>query len=89
MPNVRVNSSTSAAEAATLLVSPDLTGALQRTTAQALVIHCEADTLVDVSGAHATVEAIPGAALLTLPLALWSQITAAITAHAYAADKRK
>lgn len=51
-----------------------------------LVVHGAADTLIDVSGGHATAEAVPGADLLVLsamghdlPRPLWPQIIGAVT----------
>jgi pimeloyl-ACP methyl ester carboxylesterase len=51
-----------------------------------VVIHGEADPLIDPSGGRATAEAIPGARLLVipgmghdLPLEVWPQIVDAIT----------
>lgn len=74
---------------AAILASPDRTPALRQVTAPTLVIHGEADPLVDVSGGRATAAAIPGAELLTfagmghdLPGELWPEITEAIAANA-------
>ena len=62
--------------------------------APTLVIHGEADKLVSPSGARATVKAIRGARLITipgmghdLPRAAWPQILGAIEQHARAADE--
>jgi len=73
---------------AAILASPDRTAALHDVNAPALVIHGEADPLVDVSGGRATAAAIPGAELLVLPgmghdlpAALWPTIIDAITAN--------
>jgi pimeloyl-ACP methyl ester carboxylesterase len=52
---------------AAILASPDRTPALHSVTAPTLVIHGDADPLIDVSGGRATAAAIPGAELLVLP----------------------
>jgi pimeloyl-ACP methyl ester carboxylesterase len=72
-----------------ILASPDRTPRLGALTMPALVIHGEADPLIDQSGARATAEAIPGAELLVipgmghdLPQQLWPQIVDAIVANA-------
>jgi pimeloyl-ACP methyl ester carboxylesterase len=54
---------------AAIIASPDRTTALAAVTVTAptLVIHGEADPLIDVSGGRATAAAIPGAELLVLP----------------------
>ncbi|MBF9070616.1 alpha/beta fold hydrolase [Streptacidiphilus fuscans] len=78
---------------AAVVASPDRTAALRKVTVPTLVVHGEADPLVDVSGGHATAAAVPGASLLTLPgmghdlpRALWPQVVPAIAANAHAAD---
>jgi pimeloyl-ACP methyl ester carboxylesterase len=45
----------------------DRTARLARLSAPTLVLHGEADPLIDVSGGHATAAAIPGAKLVTVP----------------------
>ena len=69
--------------------SPDRTEALRSVRVPTLVVHGEADPLVNVSGGEATAKAIPGAELLVipgmghdLPPALWDQIVGAIVANA-------
>ena len=69
-----------------ILASGDRTAALRQLQLPTLVIHGDADVLVNVSGGHATAEAIPLAEKLiiagmghTLPTAVWPQIIAGIT----------
>jgi pimeloyl-ACP methyl ester carboxylesterase len=78
-----------ARQLAAILASGDRTAALRQLQLPALVIHGDADVLVDVSGGHATAEAIPLAEKLiipgmghTLPSAVWPQIVAGIAALA-------
>jgi pimeloyl-ACP methyl ester carboxylesterase len=52
---------------AAILASPDRTEALAHVTVPAVIIHGEADPLVDVSGGRATAAAIPGADLVVVP----------------------
>jgi pimeloyl-ACP methyl ester carboxylesterase len=66
-------------------VAPDRTPLLGRVRVPTTVIHGDVDPLVNVSGGHATAQAIPGAKLLIiagmghdLPRELWSQIIDAI-----------
>ena len=73
---------------AAIIASPDRTPALREVTAPTLVLHGEADPLVDVSGGRATAAAVPGAELVTfpgmghdLPRALWPRLVDAITAN--------
>ena len=73
---------------AAILASPDRTEALHDVKAPTLVIHGEADPLVNVSGGRATAASIPGAELIVLPgmghdlpQPLWPQILDAITAN--------
>ncbi|MEV4349714.1 alpha/beta hydrolase [Actinoplanes sp. NPDC049596] len=75
---------------AAILASPDRTPALRQVTAPTLVIHGEADPLIDVSGGRATAAAIPGAHLLVidgmghdLPQVLWPTIIDAIATNAH------
>lgn len=63
----------------------DRTDRLEALHVPALVVHGEADTLIQVSGGEATAAAIPGAKLLTfddmghdLPKPRWAEITSAI-----------
>lgn len=70
---------------AAIVVSSDRTDALRGLRVPTLVIHGEADPLVQLEGGKATAAAIPGARLLTfpgmghdLPRALWPPIVAAI-----------
>jgi pimeloyl-ACP methyl ester carboxylesterase len=72
-----------------IVASPDRTAALGAVTVPTLVVHGEADPLVDVSGGRATAAAVPGAKLLVipgmghdLPRAAWPQIVDAIVANA-------
>jgi pimeloyl-ACP methyl ester carboxylesterase len=74
---------------AAIMASPSRTEGLHGVTAPALVIHGEADPLIDPSGGQATAAAIPGAELLTipgmghdLPKDAWPQITHAIATNA-------
>ncbi|MBB4691547.1 alpha/beta fold hydrolase [Paractinoplanes abujensis] len=74
---------------AAIIASPDRTAALGAVTAPTLVVHGEADPLIDVSGGRATAAAVPGAELLVipgmghdLPQALWPQIIDAIATNA-------
>lgn len=69
--------------------SPDRTAALGGVTAPTVVIHGEADPLIDMSGGRATAAAIPDAELIVipgmghdLPRALWPQIVAAVRRNA-------
>ncbi|WP_431899646.1 alpha/beta fold hydrolase [Nonomuraea sp. bgisy101] len=71
---------------AAILASGDRTEGLGRLRMPALVVHGEADVLVQVSGGRATAAAIPGARLMTfpgmghdLPRPLWEQIMDAVT----------
>lgn len=73
---------------AAILGSPDRTAALGRVRAPVLVIHGEADPLIQVSGGRATAAAVPGAELLTipgmghdLPRELWPRVVDAIVAN--------
>jgi len=52
---------------AAILMSGDRTPALRRLRLPVLVIHGEADPMIDVSGGHATAAAIPGARLWVIP----------------------
>ena len=78
-----------------ILASGDRTERLRSVDLPFLVIHGEADSLIDVSGGHATAEAVPGADLLVLsamghdlPPALWPQIIGGIQGIANRADGR-
>ncbi|NMO57379.1 alpha/beta hydrolase [Actinoplanes sp. TBRC 11911] len=79
----------SARQLSALLASADRTAPLHEVTAPTVVIHGEADPLVDVSGGRATAGAVPGASLVTfpgmghdLPRALWPQLIGAIVGNA-------
>lgn len=68
-----------------IAASGDRTEKLRSVAVPFLVVHGVADTLVGVSGGHATAEAVPGADLAVfadmghdLPAELWPQITGAI-----------
>ena len=74
---------------AAIIASPDRTQPLGAVTAPTLVVHGEADPLIDVSGGRATAAAVPGAELLVipgmghdLPRGVWSAIVDAIVANA-------
>jgi len=56
-----------ARQAVAVLTQPDRTEALGALHCPTLVIHGEADPLVDISGGRATAEAVPGAELWTVP----------------------
>ncbi|MFJ9787147.1 alpha/beta fold hydrolase [Amycolatopsis sp. NPDC101161] len=71
--------------AAAVVASGDRTSRLRDVRLPALVIHGDADPLIDVSGGKATAEAIPGAELLVipgmghnLPRAVWPALVEAI-----------
>ncbi|MBU2665067.1 alpha/beta fold hydrolase [Actinoplanes bogorensis] len=73
---------------AAILAAPDRTAALGGVTAPTLVIHGEADPLINVSGGRATAAAVPGSELIVipgmghdLPKPLWPQIIDAIVAN--------
>jgi pimeloyl-ACP methyl ester carboxylesterase len=70
---------------AALLAAPDRTAALAEVDVPTLVLHGEADPLIDVTGGQATARAIPDARLVTypgmghdLPEALWPAFVAEI-----------
>jgi pimeloyl-ACP methyl ester carboxylesterase len=72
-------------QTAAILASPDRTEGLRRVTVPTLVLHGDADLLIDPSGGKATAAAIPGAELLLvpgmghdLPRDAWSTIVTAI-----------
>ena len=74
---------------AAIIASPDRTAGLRSVAVPTLVIHGEADPLVDVSGGRATAAAVPGAELIVLPgmghdlpRALWPRVLDAIAANA-------
>lgn len=73
---------------AAILASPDRTQQLERLDVPTLVIHGAADTLIDVSGGHATAAAVPQARLESipgmghdLPEPLWPTIVGLILDH--------
>ncbi|MBM2622710.1 alpha/beta hydrolase [Actinoplanes sp. LDG1-06] len=73
---------------AAIIASPDRTAALRSVEAPTVVIHGEADPLINVSGGRATAAAVPGAELLVipgmghdLPQVLWPQIIDAIVTN--------
>ncbi len=73
---------------AAIVASPDRTPDLRNLTMPTLVIHGEADTLVDPSGGRATADAVPGASLWMLPgvghdlpVALHQEFTDRLVAH--------
>ncbi|WP_284740963.1 alpha/beta fold hydrolase [Amycolatopsis sp. RTGN1] len=72
-------------QAAAVLASGDRTAGLRSVRLPALVVHGDADPLIDVSGGKATAEAIPDAELLVipgmghnLPRAVWPALASAI-----------
>jgi len=74
---------------AAIIASGDRTEALRSVTTPTLVIHGEADPLVNISGGKATAAAIPDSRLLTipgmghdLPIPAWPQIADAIADNA-------
>ena len=78
-----------ARQIAAIRASPDRTPGLKNVSTPTLVIHGDADPLVDVSGGRATAAAIPGAELRTypgmghdLPPELWDVFVDEITANA-------
>jgi pimeloyl-ACP methyl ester carboxylesterase len=71
-----------------IVASPDRTAGLRKIDVPTVVIHGEADPLVDVSGGRATAAAVEGAELMLipgmghdLPRAVWSQVQDAIVAN--------
>ena len=86
----------SARQLAAILASPDRTAGLKAVTTPTLVLHGEADPLVDISGGRATAAAIPDSILRTypgmghdLPPELWESFVAEIVANtARAASSR-
>lgn len=71
--------------AAAVMASGDRTSGLHSVELPALVVHGDADPLIDVSGGKATAAAIPGAELLVipgmghnLPRAVWPEVADAI-----------
>ena len=79
---------------AAIAAAPDRTPRLRELGVPTLVIHGEADPLIDVSGGRATAEAIPGAELMIvpgighdLPPALFGEIVRAIGALALSAAR--
>ena len=76
-----------------ILASGDRTPSLAGCRVPTLVIHGDADPLVDHSGGVATAEAVPGAQLLTvagmghdLPVEKWDEIVDAIASHTTKAE---
>lgn len=74
---------------AAILAAPDRTAALRAVHLPTVVIHGDADRMVDVSGGRATAEAIPDAELLVipgmghdLPAGVWDRIVDAIATNA-------
>jgi pimeloyl-ACP methyl ester carboxylesterase len=79
-----------------ILASGDRTDRLRAVTVPTLVVHGDADPLVDVSGGEATARAVPGAELLIvpgmgheLPPATWPTVVAAIAANARRAERAR
>jgi pimeloyl-ACP methyl ester carboxylesterase len=82
-----------ARQIAAILKSGDRTSQLHRITVPTLVVHGDRDRMVHPSGARATVAAIPGARLVTipglghdLPAGAWSQLVELIAEHAAHTD---
>jgi len=80
-----------ARQLAAIIASPDRTEALRSVTAPTLVIHGEADPLVDPSGGKATAAAVSGSSLWIvpgmghdIPPALFPEIAERIAAHSLA-----
>ena len=80
---------------AATLASPDRTAHLAEVRVPTLVIHGAEDPLIQVSGAHATAAAIPGAKLLVfpgmghdLPRQLWPQVVERISTHIESAERQ-
>jgi pimeloyl-ACP methyl ester carboxylesterase len=80
-----------ARQLAAIIASPDRTAGLGGLTMRTLVIHGEADPLVDVSGGRATADAVPGAQLRVipgmghdLPVELFDSLVDDLAAHAAA-----
>ena len=80
-----------ARQLAAVMASPDRTTGLRSVTAPTLVIHGEADPLVDPSGGKATAAAVPGSSLWIvpgmghdIPPALFAEIAERIAAHSLA-----
>ncbi|MEY9968127.1 pimeloyl-ACP methyl ester carboxylesterase [Streptacidiphilus sp. MAP12-16] len=78
---------------AAIVASPDRTPGLREVTVPTLVVHGEADPLVDRSGGEATAKAVPGAGLLLvpgmghdLPEPLWPELASAISGNAASAN---
>ncbi|GAC1590577.1 MAG: alpha/beta hydrolase [Acidimicrobiales bacterium] len=78
-----------------ILASGDRTDALRQLDIPTLVIHGEADPLVDVSGGKATAAAVPGSTLHLmagmghdLPAGLWDTLAEDIASHAHPHDDR-
>jgi pimeloyl-ACP methyl ester carboxylesterase len=76
-----------------IYASGDRTAALARVTAPALVVHGEADPLIQLSGGQATAAALPDAELLAvpgmghdLPRKIWPTLVAVISRHADRAE---
>ena len=80
---------------AAVLASPDRSAELAGFRVPTLVIHGANDPLIQVSGGHATVAAIPDAELLVingmghdLPRQLWPQVTEQISTHIASAERQ-
>lgn len=72
-----------------VMAAPDRTARLSDLDVPTVVIHGDADPLIDVSGGRATADAIPGARLVViegmghdLPAAIWPNLVEEITANA-------
>jgi len=72
-----------------IVASGDRTAALSSVRAPTVVVHGDADPLIDVSGGEATAAAIPGARLVVipglgheLPPAVWPEVVAALVDNA-------
>jgi pimeloyl-ACP methyl ester carboxylesterase len=87
-----VNPAGSARQIVAILSSPDRTSSLKDLTCPTLVIHGDADPLIDPSGGRATADAIPGAHLWLvpgmghdIPLELFGEVADRIAANCRAA----
>ena len=79
-----------------IVASGDRTGQLAAISVPTLVIHGDADSLIDVSGGRATAAAIPGAELLVipgmgheLPPAVWPTVVPAVVENARRGERAR
>ncbi len=78
-----------------IITSPDRTSALHDVRVPTLVMHGDADTLVDISGGRSTADAIPGARFVVMegmghdyPPQYWDRWVHLVTDHARAAGEQ-